>query len=217
MKIVSMLVFKLTIICVLLLVNTTDCLQDPYALGWTSLSGNVKNIVSSGEEGHAIAVDQSGYVYLAGKIYDDLDGEIYAGAVDTPPCAISDCIDHTYADMYLIKYNFDGTKVWTRMAGTSKAEWPRGVAIDSTGSVIVTGQSGAGLNGETYNGGSLDAFLIKYASDGTVIWTKLAGSSGEDIGYGVQVDSSDNVFVCGSTDDTMSGPGNVNAGGDDNL
>ena len=137
MKIVNMLViFKLTVICVLLLVNTTDCLQDPYALGWTSLSGNTKNIISSGEEGHAIAVDQSGYVYLAGKIYDELDGQLYAGAVDTtPPCATSDCIDHTYADMYLIKYNFDGTKVWTRMAGTSKAEWPRAVAIDSTGNI----------------------------------------------------------------------------------
>jgi hypothetical protein len=71
------------------------------------------------------------------------------------------------------------------------------------------------LNGETYAGGSLDAFLIKYASDGTVTWTRLAGSNGEDIGYGVQVDSSDNVFVCGSTDGLMSGPGNANAGLDD--
>ena len=71
------------------------------------------------------------------------------------------------------------------------------------------------MNGETYTGGSLDAFLIKYASDGNVTWTRVAGSSGEDIGYGVQVDSSDNVFVVGSTDGTMSGPGNANAGLDD--
>ena len=53
----------------LLLVVHAACLQNPYQLGWTSLSGNTKNIASYGEEGHAIAVDQSGYVYLAGMNY----------------------------------------------------------------------------------------------------------------------------------------------------
>ena len=50
----------------------------------------------------------------------------------------------------------------------------------------------------TSNGSSYpDAFLAKYSSAGTCLWSKGFGGTADDAGYGVAVDSNNNVIVAG--------------------
>ena len=69
---------------------------------------------------------------------------------------------------------------WTKLLGTSSTEVSIGVATASDGSIFITGYAEGDLDGET-NAGSVDAFLTKYSSDGTKAWTKLLGSSTDDV------------------------------------
>jgi hypothetical protein len=86
------------------------------------------------------------------------------------------------------------------------------VTVDSSNNIYVTGRTIGGLDGNT-NSGSLDLFLVKYNSSGTKQWTQQLGTSSHDDGYGVTVDSSDNIYVTGRTAGGLDG--NTNSGSND--
>ena len=114
--------------------------------------------------------------------------------------------------MFLVKYNSSGTKQWTKQLGTLSGDYGYGVTVDSSENIYVTGYTDGGLDGNTSSGGS-DLFLLKYNSSGTKQWTKQLGTSSTDIGTGVTVDSSDNIYVMGETSGGLDG--NTNSGGQD--
>ena len=92
--------------------------------------------------------------------------------------------------------------------GGSGSESGTGIAVDSTGSAYVTGFTssseatfpvtvGPDL---TFNGGDYDAFVAKVNPSGTaLVYAGYIGSSGNDRGEGIAVDSSGNAYVTGST------------------
>jgi len=96
--------------------------------------------------------------------------------------------------------------------GSSSADEGKGVAVDSNNNIYVTGYTSGGLDGNT-SAGSQDIFLVKYNSSGTKQWTQQLGTSANDLGYGVTVDSSNNIYVTRYTDGGLDG--NTNAGGRD--
>ena len=83
--------------------------------------------------------------------------------------------------------------------------------MDSSNNIYVTGWTSGALDGS--NAGSFDLFVVKYNSSGTRQWTKQLGSSSADQSYAIATDSSDNVYVTGSTTDNFTG--NTNAGRND--
>ena len=101
---------------------------------------------------------------------------------------------------------------WTKVLGTSENDYARGVATDSSGNVYVAGYTHGGLDGNS-NAGNLDIFLVKYNSSGTKQWTQQLGTSSSDLAKGVATDSSNNVYVAGSTNRGLDG--NSNAGSHD--
>jgi len=100
-------------------------------------------------------------------------------------------------------------KVFTKQLGSSGEDLAKGVAVDSSNNIYVTGYTDGGLDGNT-SSGKKDFFLTKYNSSGTKEWTKQQGSSGDDFGNGVAVDSSDNIYVTGATYGKLHG--NKNSG-----
>ena len=64
---------------------------------WTRLIGTVNT-----EIGYGVAVDAGGNVYVTGFTDGPLDGQPYVGV----------------QDIYLVKYDSSGTKLWTRLCGT---------------------------------------------------------------------------------------------------
>ena len=104
------------------------------------------------------------------------------------------------------------TSTWTKQLGTTESDFGLDVTTDSSGNIYVTGETGEGLDGNT-NSGFSDIFLVKYNPSGTKQWTKQLGTSDNDSGLGVTTDSSDNIYVTGTTSGGLEG--NTTSGGSD--
>ena len=124
------------------------------------------------EEGNAIAVDSADNVFVTGKM------ENYTGM--------------TNDDMFLMKYDSSGIQQWNRSWGGTWNDEGFGVVVDSAGNVYVTGVLDNDIASEN------DIFLVKYDNSGELQWDHtLTVSLDDDIGYGLAVDSSDNVYLTG--------------------
>ncbi len=161
---------------------------------WTRQLGT-----TAGETGYAVAVDSSGNVYVTGRTGGDLDGIINTGTMN----------------VFLVKYNSAGIKQWARVVdslNTYESAEGKGVAVDTSGNIYVTGDTDGGLDGNI-NVGSYDMFLVKYNASGIKQWSRQTGTTTSDIGTGVAVDTSGNAYVTGYTAGGLDG--NTNVGSND--
>ncbi|TRZ70083.1 MAG: T9SS C-terminal target domain-containing protein [Bacteroidetes bacterium] len=189
-------------------------------------SGNVLWAKSAGGSnndcGYGIATDGSGNVYVLG---DFTSSSITFGTIKLTNAASGK------TDMFIVKYDPSGNVVWAKRAGTIHNS---GMALSHPGHQIVTDGSG-----NVYVDGSFDTpsvtfgtttltnagtagsdmFLVRYnANDGSVVWAKSAGGSGNDVGQGIAADGSGNVYVTGhfsSSSLTFGTTKLTNAGSDD--
>ena len=158
-----------------------------------------------GEIMDGVTVDSSGNIYVTGNTSGGLDN-------NTNPSASGGTSHNDKWDFFLVKYNSSGTKQWTQQLGTSvNMISAKGVAVDSSNNIYVTGTTGGGLDNNTHFG-SNDIFLVKYNSSGEKQWTQQLGgffigtiTVGISftlimmVGHGVTVDSSNNIYVTGGT------------------
>jgi hypothetical protein len=111
---------------------------------------------------------------------------------------------------------------FTNTLGGTGADLGQSVAVDSIGSVYITG-SFRSINSDFDPGpgtdnhsavGEEDIFLTKINSDGTYGFTKIMGGTDADLGRSVAVDSIGNVYITGSfrsiNSDFDPGPGTDN-------
>ena len=104
--------------------------------------------------------------------------------------------------------------------GNTNSDYCNGVTVDSSGNIYCAGVT-YGVMGEA-NGGSSDAFIVKFNSSGTLQWVKQLGAvttaagnnAGNDYCKGITVDSSGNVYCAGYTDGSI---GEANGGGTDTF
>lgn len=122
---------------------------------------------------HDVTVDSSGNVYLAGNTY------VYG--------------EGGYDDAFLLKYSSTGNLIWQKIWGGSGFDWAHDVSVDSNGNVYVTGST------YSFGAGESDAFLLKYSSSGNLDWQKTWGGIFHEFAFGVNLDSSGNVYVAGAT------------------
>jgi len=144
---------------------------------WTRLLGT-----SSYDDGNALTTGSDGSIYIAGQTNGDLDGQTNNG----------------FYDAFISKFNPDGTKVWSRLLGTTKDENIGSLTTGSDGSIYAAGQTTGNLNGQT-NNGNYDAFISKFNPDGTNEWTRLIGSSGSDVGRELTTGSDGSIYITGSS------------------
>ena len=161
----------------------------------------------------AIAVDGSGNVYVGGHTEGSLPGYDNAGGAALGPVS-------NWNDAFLRKYGSDGTELWTQQFGHERHDEMLGVAVDGSGSVYVSGYTDASFEGYT-NPGGRDAFIRKYDSDGSVVWTRqfasdsAAGGQPNDKALDIALDSSGNIYVSGSTTGVFEGESS--GGGNDGF
>lgn len=96
---------------------------------------------------------------------------------------------------------------WSRQLGTNAIDYSRCVAVDTFGNAFISGSTEGSLGGP--NMGLDDAYLAKYDSYGTLLWTKQFGDISRDFSESVAVDVSGNAWISGSTNGSLGG---LNAG-----
>ncbi len=109
-------------------------------------------------------------------------------------------------DIFVARYNPDGTLVWAKRAGGSERDEGHVITTLSDDSTIVTGEClvpaifGEGEANETVLGpeGGLDLFMARYNPDGTLAWAKNSGGPGPESGWGITTLSDDSTVVTGT-------------------
>ena len=136
--------------------------------------------------GHAIAVDSSGNVYVAGATEGTFLGQVLLGGFD----------------VFVRKIDSNLKKRWTRQFGTATNDVANALAVDRSGNIYVAGHTSGSLPGQTLLGNS-DAFVRKYDANGKELWTRQFGARNPD--DSLAVDGSGNVYVAGFMGLTSSG------------
>jgi len=123
-------------------------------------------------------------------------------------------------DAFLRKYDAAGNAIWTRQFGTPLGDVAWAVRADAAGSAYVTGTTEGAVETGTDggNGGKTShpsaGYLRKYASDGTVVWTKQCPTTAVSTLYSLAVAASGNLYAGGYAYGAIAG---VAGGQDDAL
>jgi hypothetical protein len=148
-------------------------------LVWNTFLGG-----SGDDSGNAIAVDSSGNVYVAGSSTANWGSPVQA---------------YTWmADGFAAKLDSSGNLVWNSFLGGFGNDTCRGIAVDSSGNVYVTGYSNQtwGIPKLPFSDNT-DAFAAKLDSSGNVAWNTFLGGIYYDYGFAIALDGSSNVYVAG--------------------
>ncbi|TNF47856.1 MAG: T9SS type A sorting domain-containing protein [Bacteroidetes bacterium] len=165
----------------------------PYAqeLTWAKGQGG-----SSNDYGRAIFHDGSGGVYIVGS---------FSGTVDFDPGpGVFNLTATGTTDGYLLKLNSSGTFLFAKRFGGTGDVVAYDVAVEPGGLIYITGSftgtvdfdPGAGVANLT-SAGMRDVFLVRLTTAGNWSYSQRFGSTGEDIGYSVAVNSG--AYAIGGT------------------
>jgi hypothetical protein len=157
------------------------------------------------DRGRDIAVDKSNYAYVTGYTYLD-DFPTTAGAWDST-------YSGTFGDAFIAKLDPAGSQmIYSTRLGGSREEDVECIALDPAGHAYVAGVTsswdfptteGAFDRSPNHSQQPLDgdAFVSKLNPAGTdLIYSTYLGGSGLDHVYGICLDLSGSVFLCGQTD-----------------
>jgi uncharacterized delta-60 repeat protein len=188
-------------------------------LQWQRILGSTQY-----EFGYGVAIDSSSNVYVSGVTYSAPIGSLDAmvakydssgtlqwqkalGGADNDFFyeLATDSGNNLYAlghtesagaggnDFLLAKYNSAGTIQWQRVLGGTGSEQGFSVAIDASDNAYILGQTAS------TGAGGADILLAKYNSSGTLQWQRVLGGADGEAGYGVAIDSFNNVYLTGKT------------------
>ena len=153
---------------------------------WSQRFGSAAN-----DYGYAVVVDSSGNIVVTGS---------FIGTVGFGGGSLTS-VGSGFSDIFIAKYSPTGSHLWSKRFGDTGNDRSADIAVDSNGNIVVTG---AFVGAVDFGGGALtsvsgtnDIFVAKYTSAGAHVWSKSFGSTGDDRGNGVAVDSSGNVVVTG--------------------
>lgn len=176
------------------LAGATDLYLAKYAANGSRIW--IRQLGSSGQDfAYGVATDSGGNSYVVGTTDSDLDGagsQVFGGGYDA----------------FIVKYDAAGTLVWIRQLGNVDFEEARGVAVDGSDNVYITGSTTGDIDnvGTPVAGGAANVFLAKYDASGTLQWARQFGSATEEKAYGIAV-SGANVYLTGYTYGDLDGAG----------
>jgi hypothetical protein len=97
-------------------------------------------------------------------------------------------------DAYVVKTDSAGNAQWTRTVGGGRDDWAWDIACTADGGYVATGFV---TSAATYDE---DVFLVRFAADGSVLWSRTYGGTGTDCGYSVIQENDGGFLIAGSTE-----------------
>jgi hypothetical protein len=159
------------------------------------------------DDGRSIATDGAGNVFITGfasandfPIYNPGGGAYFQG------------YQGGY-DVFILKFSNSGVRQWATFYGGGQGDQGRGIAIDTSGNVFVTGNTASTAfpvydpGGGAYFQDSLsgigpyasDVFILEFNNSGVRQWATYYGGAYPDYGQSFAADASGNAFVTGYT------------------
>ena len=126
------------------------------------------------------AIDNNDNVYITGLTTGDLAGKNLGKE-----------------DIFIVKYTPAGQMEWSRQFGTDSIDIAKGICIDNSGYIYITGLTGGKLGNSSF--GKTDGFIMKLDNKGNQIFTSQFGTPGDDLCNSVTTGTGSDIYVCGTT------------------
>lgn len=167
---------------------------------WSRNTGGVDDELAQG-----VITDLSGNVYVVGSYNSST---IQFGNTT----ALINNSGGFYNDLYIVKYNSQGTVLWSRGIGGTDDEFASSITCDANANIYVTGYYNSptiqfGNTPTITNTGTDNIFIAKYDSSGNAIWSRSAGSTFAGYFYygssSITCDANANLYITGSFSSTI--------------
>lgn len=141
----------------------------------------------------------------------DASGNLYTAGYFTNQVEFGTSINYSSTsfgipDIFIQKSNSSGTVQWATKAGGVGSDRALSIALDASGNSYITGfyfgQATFGTITLSAVSGGKDCFIAKLDASGNFVWAVSCGGSLADIGNGISVDPSGNIFVAGQFEGT---------------
>ena len=162
---------------------------------------------SNSEDIQSTVLDTAGNLYVSGYTEGSLPGNTNQGG----------------RDVFVAKYDSNGTRLWVRQLGSSNSEDIRSTVLDAADNLYVSGYTWGSLPGNTsIHTNGQDGFIAKYDANGNPLWVHQVGSSSYNYTYTNQtsIDSTvlngtGTLYVSGYTYESLPGTNSAYQGGRD--
>ena len=178
--------------------------EDFFVVKYNSNTGNeiwAKSFGDSlGDYGNAITVNKKGEIYLTGNywsnniVFDTINLHNFTGYTN---------------DIFIAKCDSLGKVIWAKNIGGNGDDHSMGICLDKHENIYFTGDFESSFGTfDTINVsnpvGFSTIFIAKYNSFGHIIWLKKGLVNGRGFSYGLAVDSYNNIYASGGTQDNAS-------------
>lgn len=156
------------------------------------------------DEGHSIANDDAGNVYITGRYHDTVDFD--------PGTASFNLISGGGSDIFVLKLSTNGNFLWAKsMEGVGlHSNYGYSITTDTSENVYITGVYSGTVDFNpgvaTFNlisNGADDVFVQKLDANGNFIWAKSMGGTGNDGGIPFITNTFGNLLIAGLFKNTV--------------
>ncbi|MHA1111478.1 MAG: SBBP repeat-containing protein [Promethearchaeota archaeon] len=139
---------------------------------------------------YSVGVDSNQNVYITGSTYSNdmallKPGDSVQGQVDC----------------YLAKFNSTGHSQFSRLIGSTNHDWGMDIEIDSEDNVVMAAGTMSAdfplVNPQNDLIQGMDGVVMKFDSDGEVVFSTIVGGTGEDWILELALDDSDDIYFTG--------------------
>jgi hypothetical protein len=102
-------------------------------------------------------------------------------------------------DFWILKIAADGTLIWEKSFGGSEIDEPRAVVATTDGNFMIVGDTRSSDKDVSNNRGGADLWMLKIATNGTLIWQKTIGASGFDVARSISKTDDNGFIIAGNS------------------
>jgi hypothetical protein len=193
--------------------------DDGYVVKVTNPSGTSTSFAlvsyiggSNGDLATGVALDGNGNIHVVGETIST-DFPVTAGVVQ-PQCGTDGTCNGGQDDAFAVSIEASlAAYNYVTYYGGSSVDDGFAIAADANGNAFLTGRTQssdfptAGTPFQSALAGTQNAFIVELNSSGTTAtYGSYLGGNGTDLGLGITLDASDNVYVTGQTSSSSSFP-----------
>jgi hypothetical protein len=195
--------------------GNTDVLIAKYSPAGTLLWAH-RGGAAEADVGRAVAVDRAGACLVTGSFRGRATFE---GAAGSPPLIVR--AGSTSADVFVVKYDADGTPIWGRVGYGPGVKIGRGICTDRRKDIYLMTYFNDALTLPstptdsvqlTTTASNRDVVVVKYSPQGTIQWARPAGGPGLDTGINIAADGQNNIYALSYFQGTISFPAGTPSG-----